>query len=492
MKELIRRAAKVPPSGDWLGSEKKMKRRTVFCFCASPLVLILATQPARCSTFTLFGQTTVSESIGSGVTDVIVPLSGLGALSGPIESDTVSLTVNLVESINVTSPPPQGGAINTTNYVVKFSTLGSAFTFSGTGGSFCPGATGCTTGAVGGTYINSQQTEQFSGIVWNPVTGNLFGSVSAANQVFQASVTGNYVLNVTANVTGTQGLTAAQQFYNNVVIGLADGLSSSSKGLYAAGAALSAIGAATLVPPPNPAFNPALGVELFEQQATMLAQAKYLSNAKTGQEPYVDPPLNLAPVGPTGALTANMIAAFQQIVQNINSESALVSTLTQLGNQIKAALDGNQDATSLIQQYINNGISLKNLSIGTAALYTQLQAALDAAGLNTTIQQADVQSFLQSIIANGFPQEELDIFSQMGVSPSDILSALQGLDLGTVPTSLDAALLDATSIQNLIAADTSSVSGVPEPSTWAMMLLGFAGISFMAYRRKSKPTLIAA
>ena len=26
-------------------------------------------------------------------------------------------------------------------------------------------------------------------------------------------------------------------------------------------------------------------------------------------------------------------------------------------------------------------------------------------------------------------------------------------------------------------------SGVPEPSTWAMLLLGFAGIGFMAYRR---------
>ena len=28
---------------------------------------------------------------------------------------------------------------------------------------------------------------------------------------------------------------------------------------------------------------------------------------------------------------------------------------------------------------------------------------------------------------------------------------------------------------------------VPEPSTWAMLLLGFAGVGFMAYRRKSKP-----
>jgi hypothetical protein len=36
------------------------------------------------------------------------------------------------------------------------------------------------------------------------------------------------------------------------------------------------------------------------------------------------------------------------------------------------------------------------------------------------------------------------------------------------------------------------LSAVHEPSTWAMMLLGFAGIGFMAYRRKSKPALMAA
>jgi hypothetical protein len=35
-------------------------------------------------------------------------------------------------------------------------------------------------------------------------------------------------------------------------------------------------------------------------------------------------------------------------------------------------------------------------------------------------------------------------------------------------------------------------SAVPEPSTWAMMIVGFAGLGFMAYRRKSKPSLMAA
>jgi hypothetical protein len=33
------------------------------------------------------------------------------------------------------------------------------------------------------------------------------------------------------------------------------------------------------------------------------------------------------------------------------------------------------------------------------------------------------------------------------------------------------------------------VSAVPEPSTWAMMILGFCGLGFMAYRRKATQQL---
>ena len=40
--------------------------------------------------------------------------------------------------------------------------------------------------------------------------------------------------------------------------------------------------------------------------------------------------------------------------------------------------------------------------------------------------------------------------------------------------------------------DNISIAAVPEPSTWAMMILGFAGIGFLAYRRRSKPALTAA
>jgi hypothetical protein len=48
---------------------------------------------------------------------------------------------------------------------------------------------------------------------------------------------------------------------------------------------------------------------------------------------------------------------------------------------------------------------------------------------------------------------------------------------------------DVTSLDNVL---LGTVSAVPEPSTWAMMILGFAGVGFLAYRRKSKPALMAA
>lgn len=40
----------------------------------------------------------------------------------------------------------------------------------------------------------------------------------------------------------------------------------------------------------------------------------------------------------------------------------------------------------------------------------------------------------------------------------------------------------------------NGVSGVPEPSTWAMMLVGFAGLGFAGYRKsvKAKAASVAA
>jgi hypothetical protein len=37
---------------------------------------------------------------------------------------------------------------------------------------------------------------------------------------------------------------------------------------------------------------------------------------------------------------------------------------------------------------------------------------------------------------------------------------------------------------------TAQISAVPEPSTWAMMILGFAGVGYLAYRRRNQATAL--
>jgi len=42
-----------------------------------------------------------------------------------------------------------------------------------------------------------------------------------------------------------------------------------------------------------------------------------------------------------------------------------------------------------------------------------------------------------------------------------------------------------TAAAHMLIADAFLAEAVPEPSTWAMLLFGFASVGFMAYRRKS-------
>jgi hypothetical protein len=45
---------------------------------------------------------------------------------------------------------------------------------------------------------------------------------------------------------------------------------------------------------------------------------------------------------------------------------------------------------------------------------------------------------------------------------------------------------DPSNQQGNLIDDVTVTTGVPEPSTWAMMILGFMGVGFMAYRRKGR------
>jgi hypothetical protein len=75
-------------------------------------------------------------------------------------------------------------------------------------------------------------------------------------------------------------------------------------------------------------------------------------------------------------------------------------------------------------------------------------------------------------------------FEVLGIDPSLALNPNNATDFITQ--------LTFTGSGDFTGTMTPITTAVPEPSTWAMMILGFAGIGFMAYRRKSKPALMAA
>jgi hypothetical protein len=61
----------------------------------------------------------------------------------------------------------------------------------------------------------------------------------------------------------------------------------------------------------------------------------------------------------------------------------------------------------------------------------------------------------------------------------DVALRIFGNNVGTIDISISEPL------------EIGVASAVPEPSTWAMMILGFAGLGFMAYRRRQTAALAA-
>ena len=79
---------------------------------------------------------------------------------------------------------------------------------------------------------------------------------------------------------------------------------------------------------------------------------------------------------------------------------------------------------------------------------------------------------------------------------ANVLTAITGSDFNANPrlTFFNSGGIETYSFgpgnsDNITSRGTVAISAVPEPSTWAMMILGFLGVGFMAYHRKgTKPT----
>ena len=194
--------------------------------------------------------------------------------------------------------------------------------------------------------------------------------------------------------------------------------------------------------------------------------------------------------------------------------TTLASKEAYLMIQVSSLVSGIQ---SLKATGAQNFLVYNQYGTGTLANFYNSTLVSDLAAAGITVTLADIQSLVSTVEANPTAYGFTAATVMPGVPGSTTGSAcVAGLGASgwgqfcgntTTPNPHFAHLRTSDSEQTSFFSDDqhfsaagqqiegnyvfSLLGGVPEPSTWAMMILGFAGVGFMAYRRKSKPALMA-
>ena len=137
----------------------------------------------------------------------------------------------------------------------------------------------------------------------------------------------------------------------------------------------------------------------------------------------------------------------------------------------------------------SNTINLQQVATGSHTLVLDVTAT-GLSGPNSL--QSILNSFSVSFMTpgwtveeqtfiNGVLQADTGIFSGSADSASSFSSAF----LGTTFTAEEKYTIMSNGLGGFNGGIGEAIAAVPEPSTWAMMLLGFVGITFMGMRRRS-------
>jgi hypothetical protein len=125
-----------------------------------------------------------------------------------------------------------------------------------------------------------------------------------------------------------------------------------------------------------------------------------------------------------------------------------------------------------------SGKNLVRLDLGGAGKYTSLQFAMNSA---TGSEQWEVWG------SNSANSIGIEVASGNDERLHSLTGNFQFYFFGL--NTNDKTSGDNVLLASLQGVTTNLTSPVPEPSTWAMLTLGFFGIGFLAYRQKGKPAL---
>jgi hypothetical protein len=153
------------------------------------------------------------------------------------------------------------------------------------------------------------------------------------------------------------------------------------------------------------------------------------------------------------------------------------------GEIIPAAPGGGQYATYFVSDFANQSIS-QSIALAAGTTYTVSYNIYAPVNGSTNPFDALLQSaadgnlspvFLAKSLGAGWTNYSANFFASAG--PYAFSLNFGPLGSGSANAAAD------------FVVDNIDISvAVPEPATWAMMIMGFMGIGFLAYRRRSTPT----
>jgi hypothetical protein len=131
----------------------------------------------------------------------------------------------------------------------------------------------------------------------------------------------------------------------------------------------------------------------------------------------------------------------------------------------------------------------------TVSVHAHTPQALTGAlsGANSTLSFTDIGDLVATPLGLFFdfatPYNFLQLgFGTAGVNLVNVASV--GFSTNMISWSVTDATGTAGDIINPVTSDLIGIpAGVPEPSTWAMLLIGFAGLGFLAHRRRRETKL---
>jgi hypothetical protein len=143
-------------------------------------------------------------------------------------------------------------------------------------------------------------------------------------------------------------------------------------------------------------------------------------------------------------------------------------------------------ASAEVLDFELTGTRQASFEINTA---TTLPSTSSASGFGDQIQYFDVSGIFGGVAETATIGFGTDVFADLNIEATGLgFTQYAGADLFTGNPADPEFVLGTFTLPSIVTGTSfltiSEVAAVPEPSTWAMMILGFAGVGCMAYRKK--------